>query len=223
MAVGDLDSVSFTSVSILLLQWYIGYLCPLWQKPRDVIKCCMFTLCQQDTNQRRTQKAKLINTVSLWPHAADNQSPALLWNQRKCSDQSGEKHTHTWLRAEMQFTTGNVFPGWFHIYNKHGCRHASLCNTGTHVGTQNSEAKHPWLQAVSVLLLLVNKQKIMLFLPGCTCTQPGLTLDALIVSESALISIYYTSKNSRIHKNHTSATQASPSSFIFADIQCERC
>lgn len=133
-----LDSASYTLVSMLLLQWYMGPLCPLRQKPRDVIKCCMFTPSQQDTDQRRTRKAKLINTVSLWTHTADNQSALLLWIRESVQIRGVRKkmNPHTRHCAEMQFTTRKIFPGRFHIYNEHGCRHASFCHTGTHAGTQ---------------------------------------------------------------------------------------
>lgn len=50
-----------------------------------------------------------------------------------------------------------------------GTAAALVCHAGTHAGTQFFEAEHPFLQAVSVLLLLrVNKQKIMPFLSGST-------------------------------------------------------
>lgn len=90
-----LGSVRFTSVSTLLWQWYTGPLCPSRQKPKDVIKCCMFTLSQQDTDQRRTRKAKLINTVSLWTHTADNQSTLLLWIKESVLIRGVKKHATT--------------------------------------------------------------------------------------------------------------------------------
>ena len=136
------------------------------------LNACMFTLSQQDTDQRRTWKAKLINTVSVWTYRADNQSapPA-------CIRESVQKHT-TWCKGTVHCEE-HILPGCFHVNNKCGMQ---TCFTLSHRDTcwhANSEAKHPWLEAVSVLLLpRVNKQKIMPFSSRDTCSQPCPMLDS---------------------------------------------
>lgn len=57
-----LDSVSSSSVGTFSALVVIHRSFVPFVKPRDVIKCCMFTLMQQDSDHRRTQ---LTNTTSL--------------------------------------------------------------------------------------------------------------------------------------------------------------
>lgn len=111
---------------------YTGSQRPLRQKPGDVIKCCVFTLSQQDTDQRQ-QKAKLINTVPLWTHTADNQSAPLLWIRESVQRIKGGKKL-TWLHIVQ--TRGRHSQVAFTFITRQASSRASRCHTGTHAGAQ---------------------------------------------------------------------------------------
>lgn len=182
LAALKLDSVSFTSVPALLLQWYTGPLCPLRQKPRDVIKCCMFTLSQQDTDQRRTWKAKLINTVSLWTYTADNQSALPAWIRESV------QKTHNFVQ-KVQFTVRIIYSQVVSTFIRSAAMQTCYTLTQGHTLAHKfwSQASMTWGSFCPTSPKSEQTKDYAIFISiYSTCSQPCPTLDSLTLNRPVL-------------------------------------